>query len=586
MSIKQKLFIGFGVLILLSLVQGGIAIKESKGIGQLVTETYDKSLMSINFARSAQSNFLLTDRLVAAAIQNPDLAKNPDTLEGITESSEAVGEDLDVAKERSVKKRSLELIDKVVGQNEAWLETATEGLKTLAESKDRGADLIVLQKSLSGQSKAVLEAIGLLIEYASEDGYVFSQEAKKQVDLTVLLSMIAAGAVAALGLIIAALLGFGISRPLNSIRTTMMTIADGDKSVEIPSQKRKDEVGDIARTLEQLKISLLEAEREREAAQLEREEKRKQEAKRDQKEREVEQMKAAEREREELERVTSAERKDEIISAFNEQIIGVIESLGASATQMQSSATTMSSSADQTNKQAAAVASAADAATGNVQTVASAAEELSASIGEISRQVVQCNEIAQNAVTEAKDTNEKVEGLAEAAQKIGDVVSLINDIASQTNLLALNATIEAARAGDAGKGFAVVASEVKSLATQTGKATEEIDSQITSMQAATGEAVQAIQGIGSTIGEIGEIATSVATAVNEQGAATREIASSVQQAAVGTKEVSSNIVQVTEAAAESQEASDNLLTAVNDMAKQGDVLREVVDQFLEQVRAA
>ena len=180
----------------------------------------------------------------------------------------------------------------------------------------------------------------------------------------------------------------------------------------------------------------------------------------------------------------------------------------------------------------------------------------------------------------------KVQGLADAAQKIGEVVSLINDIAAQTNLLALNATIEAARAGEAGKGFAVVAAEVKSLANQTAKATEEIGTQVAGIQGATKDSVEAIKSIGKTIGEVNEIATTIASAVEEQSAATQEIARNVQQAAKGTQEVSSNIAGVTQAAGETGTAATQVLGASGDLAKQSEALREQVDRFLAKIRAA
>ena len=178
------------------------------------------------------------------------------------------------------------------------------------------------------------------------------------------------------------------------------------------------------------------------------------------------------------------------------------------------------------------------------------------------------------------------QGLADAAQKTGDVVQLINAIASQTNLLALNATIEAGRAGEAGKGFSVAASEVKSLANQTAKATEEIGAQIGAIQNATGGAVQAIEGIGGTIRQVSDIVITIASAVEEQGAATREIARSVQQAAQGTREVSSNISGISEATQRAGAASSQVLSTAAALAEQSDVLRTEVHSFLARVRAA
>ncbi|MBM3523830.1 MAG: chemotaxis protein, partial [Alphaproteobacteria bacterium] len=220
------------------------------------------------------------------------------------------------------------------------------------------------------------------------------------------------------------------------------------------------------------------------------------------------------------------------------------------------------------------------------QTVAAASEELSASIAEIARLVSDSTTISAAGVKEATETNAKVEGLAAAAQKIGEVVKLISDIAAQTNLLALNATIEAARAGEAGKGFAVVAAEVKNLANQTARATDDIGQQISAIQGATGESVAAIQAIGRTIGKMSEIAAAVATAVTEQRGATQEIARNVQEASKGTNEVSENIGGVSQAAREAGEGAGAVMKASDGLARQGEELGRQVGAFLASIRAA
>lgn len=270
---------------------------------------------------------------------------------------------------------------------------------------------------------------------------------------------------------------------------------------------------------------------------------------------------------------------------FETNVKSVVDSVSASATEMQATAQSMSATAEETNRQSTVVAAASEEATTNVQTVASAAEELSASVSEISNQVAQSTQIAKSSVEKANGTNQQIQELANAAQKIDEVVKLISAIAEQTNLLALNATIEAARAGDAGKGFAVVASEVKSLANQTAQATEEIAAQISAVQSATTNSVSAIEEITKVINEINEISTAVASAVEEQGAATQEIARNVQEAATGTQEVSSNIGGVTQAAAETGTSAQQVLESASKLSRQSEGLSGAVDKFLMQVRA-
>ena len=276
----------------------------------------------------------------------------------------------------------------------------------------------------------------------------------------------------------------------------------------------------------------------------------------------------------------------ELVQRFERSIGQVAQVVGTQAGAMQTTARAMSEAAEDTGQRTAAVAGASTQAAANVDSVAASAEELASSVAEIARQVSESARIAGQAVDQAVAADQCMGGLNNAAGRIGDVVRLIGDIAGRTNLLALNATIEAARAGEAGKGFAVVAGEVKTLATQTARATEEIAAQISAMQAATGQAADALRSITETIRRMSEIATAIAGATEEQGAATREIARAVQQAAAGTAEVTSNIGLVAEAVNSTSGQAGQALAAATELAGQSEILRIEAERFLSAIQAA
>ncbi len=275
-----------------------------------------------------------------------------------------------------------------------------------------------------------------------------------------------------------------------------------------------------------------------------------------------------------------------MVSSFEGRIGGLASGLASASRQLESLARNMTDSVAATTQQSGTVAHAADAAGAGVSTVAAAAEELTASIGEIGRQVTQSARMTDRAVGEARHTDDIVHALAEGAGKIGQVVDLITSIAGQTNLLALNATIEAARAGEAGRGFAVVASEVKSLAQQTGRATEEIGAQIGQVQTATAQAVDAIRAITGIIEEVAGIATSIAAAVEQQSAATTEIARNVQQMSGNTQMVTSNIAEVSRSVNETGSAASEVLSAAGELSRQLGALTAEVTHFASELRAA
>lgn len=348
-----------------------------------------------------------------------------------------------------------------------------------------------------------------------------------------------------------------VSRPVRKITRIMSVMAAGNLESDIPDTGRRDEIGEMARSVVVFKEHMIEIDRLVDSQH--------------------QQQKSQQQRTKQIEGY---------IREFDEVVAAVIEQFTASVVKLQLAAQSMSTNADLTNQQCAVVTKVAEQASANVQTVAEAGDELTNSIYDISRHVTESTRIGSKAVEEANRASVTVNGLAEAAKKIGEVVQLINNVASQTNLLALNATIEAARAGEAGKGFAIVASEVKNLANQTAKATNDIQTQVANMQSATEATVDAIKNINLTIMHMSDISTRIACAVEEQGAATRKISRNVIEASSGTKEVSSNIISVSKAANQTRREANETLLAANNLENQSDKLSREVKHLITNVRKA
>jgi len=278
------------------------------------------------------------------------------------------------------------------------------------------------------------------------------------------------------------------------------------------------------------------------------------------------------------------ERDNDSIRFAERNVLPVVEATDQKSAEMRGLAQGLTTIADRTIDQAVTVAGAAEQATNNVESVASAARDLSASIGAINSEMEEAASLASGAVAQAHETNHTVDGLKNAAQKIGDVVRLISGIASQTNLLALNATIEAARAGEAGKGFAVVANEVKNLANQTAKATEDITAQIADMQGIATNSVEAIQRVGDRIEQINRNIGTVTNALRIQAQATADICRHVQEAANGTRDVASNIEVVRDGANQTQVMAASMLTASTALAEDAGLLNREMASFVNKVR--
>ena len=347
------------------------------------------------------------------------------------------------------------------------------------------------------------------------------------------------------------LVGRLIARPIVAMTAAMRRLAEGDLAAEIPATDRRDEVGQMAQAMLVFRTNAQEAQRLR-----------------------------ADADKESAAKARRQAAMDRYTQEFGTSAAGVMASLARSAEAMRATAAQMTEAAHRTRDSAARAADGASRSSANLGAVSAAAEQMSSSINEISQQVGRATHAAGAAVKRANVTDAKVGGMAEAADRVGDVVKLITDIASRTNLLALNATIEAARAGEAGKGFAVVAGEVKALATQTAKATEEIATQIAAIRASTGDAVGAVRDVSAAIGEVNEVATAIAAAVEQQAVATREIAASVQSVSMATQDATQAMQEVSSISEQTDAASAKVLEGAGTVGRDADTMRGEVTQFL------
>ncbi|HLJ01184.1 MAG TPA: methyl-accepting chemotaxis protein [Bradyrhizobium sp.] len=438
-------------------------------------------------------------------------------------------------------------------------------IRRLIEAAQRGGDFVLYHATRSGGT--AVEAKNTLPKLSYAAGFdpwqwtigtgIYIDDVDADYNRIALVYGALGLAILLLAVALAYLIARSISRPLSLITERTTKLAEGDLVAAIPLLEDKHELGRLARALEVFKTNRRKAD---EIAAMQRDE--------------------------QVTKIRRQESVEKLIDGFHDRTARVIEAVMQAAERARSLAGDLAEMATQSRTRIAAVNQASNDTTGNVQTIAGAAEELSTALTEVSRQASQSTTVAERAVSEAEKTSATMRELASAANQIGEVIKLINGIASQTNLLALNATIEAARAGEAGRGFAVVASEVKALANQTTKATEDIQAQISGIQGETSRAVAAISNIGTTVSDMRVMTTEIASAVEQQGATTHEIAHNIAGAADGTKHVTKNIAAVAEAAETTSQAAVSLRGASDDLRREASSLNDEMTRFFDDIRAA
>ena len=552
-SIRTKLAIWAGVGVLL--VAGMLAEQQygDYAAGRQRVAADSKQLAAIEALRAANDlrSMQLETREIRLAIAPSEIERALNRL--IADETAAAGH-IEIALEIIDDPVDKERLERLAGLVKGYVGVVGD---LAAAAKDYGDTVEQIKRSgeLGNAMNALIETMTVALIGAAEQ-----RKAQANADMRHV-SRINLG----MGLFVILVLGgvavFGavaISRPIRRISEVLMELAGGNKDVEVPYIGRRDEVGGNARAAQTFKEKLIR----------------------------IEQLETAEKE---TARRTAEQRQADmraLASAFETTVANVVRSVSASSTELEAAAEGLSATAGATRDLSGKVLSASTRASENVQSVSFATERLIASLGEISRQVQESTRIALEAVTQAEKTDSRIAELTRAAGRIGDVVNLITAIAAQTNLLALNAAIEAARAGDAGRGFAVVAQEVKALAAQTSKATEEIGVQIAGVQAATQDSVVIIKEIGATIGRISEIAAAITSAVEQQATTTAQIAENVHAAAGSAAHVAANIAEVNDSAAEITSASAQVLTSAQTLSQDGSRLSAEMEKFLAAVCAA
>lgn len=555
LSLSKKLLVVFAVLFFLSAIQGIFALKEMAAEETSAEQVSRDALPSIESARAMQ--YLIARRRAneVAMFAYRDANTLQDTMTTLDKLDGEFRTRLGKYADLLSSPEETATYEKLKRSYGAYDRTIRDIIKQAQSQSDGNEADTALLKSRADYREMIGD-VDNLVKLNSDYAAKSTQELSDISSHGRKVILAAIGVSALLTVALGILLGRRIAAPLHNLEAVMRRLADNDTTIHVENTERKDEVGSMARAVQFFKDEIIEAARQTELSKAE--------------------TQAREQRAAQIETLT----RD-----FDRMVTSLLDQVGHAGTALNKTATDLRGNTEQSTQQVGSAAAATHQASNNVQTVASAAEELSASIREIGMQVGQSTQLARAAADEAERTDAIIKSLAAASGRIGEVVQLINDIASQTNLLALNATIEAARAGDAGKGFAVVAGEVKTLANQTGRATEEIAQQIAEVQTATQSAVVALNAISGRIRDVSNVTSTIAQSVDQQSAATAEIARNVTEAAAGTSEVARIVQDLTRTAEGTGNAAQQVFGSAGDLSHHSTQLRKTVSHFLHAVRA-